>query len=79
MRIPYSDEFADIVDKLLIKAPSIRLGTVGDAGAILAHPWFTDTNAEHYIDIEKIKNRTEMPVVEEEFFSRNNLKYFNYK
>ena len=65
--------------KLLHKDPDSRLGSSDGAEELLAHPWFTNTDTDHYIDIAKVRNRTEQPVVQEDFFERSNLKYFNYK
>jgi len=43
-KIEYSNEFVDIVLKLLNKDRLQRLGTEGDAAEILSHPWFADLN-----------------------------------
>ena len=43
-KIDYSDEFVDLVLKLLDKEKKIRLGSNGDAEEILAHPFFKDLN-----------------------------------
>ena len=57
VRVPHSDEFADLVNRLLIKDPRDRLQ---GADEVLNHPWFTNESLEEaYIDIEKIKQRTE--------------------
>jgi hypothetical protein len=43
-KIDYSDEFVDLVLKLLDKEKKTRLGSNGDAEEILAHPFFKDLN-----------------------------------
>ena len=57
VRVPHSDEFADLVNKLLMKDPRDRpLG----ADQVLAHPWFTNESLEEaYIKVENIKLRIE--------------------
>lgn len=42
--LKYSDEFVDIIEKLLTKDPKKRLGTKGGIQEILSHPWFADIN-----------------------------------
>ena len=54
--VPHSDEFADLVNRLLKKDPQERLQ---GAEQVLNHSWFTNESLEAYIDIEKIKLRTE--------------------
>lgn len=51
-KISYSNELKDLVDKLLTKDPSERIGS---AEEILAHPWFKN------IDIEKLKEKKLKP------------------
>ena len=41
-KIQYSDEFMDIVMKLLAKDKTERLGFGGGAEEVLDHPWFKD-------------------------------------
>ena len=41
-RRPHSDEFEDIVNKLLNKDKIERIGAQGGATEILQHPWFAD-------------------------------------
>lgn len=43
-KIDYSDDLMDIINKLLDKNKSTRLGSQGDAKEILAHPFFKDLN-----------------------------------
>jgi len=38
----YSDEFQDIVCKLLNIDKSKRLGSINDVHEVLEHPWFAD-------------------------------------
>jgi len=40
--LEYSNEFVDIVEKLLEKGHKQRLGSKDDVHEILAHPWFAD-------------------------------------
>ena len=77
VRIKHSDDCADIIRRLLTKDPDYRLGSTGGAAEVLYHPWFTDENADHYIDIERIKDRTEQPMLDNAFFKESNLSYFN--
>ena len=51
-QIEYSDEFVDIVLKLLKKDRTQRLGAKGDAGEILAHPWFEDIDVKRLLYFE---------------------------
>jgi hypothetical protein len=43
-KIDYSDEFVDLVLKLLNKEKNQRLGSHGDCDEILAHPFFNGLN-----------------------------------
>ena len=61
VRVPHSDLFCDIVNKLLTKEPTERLGYLGGATEVLNHEWFTNTEEECYIDIEEVKNRRVRP------------------
>ena len=45
-KIDYSDEFMDVVLKLLDKNKSTRLGSSGDYREILAHPFFSSIDEE---------------------------------
>ena len=45
-KIEYSDEFVDVVLKLLNKDMGQRLGSKGDIDEILAHPFFSDINKD---------------------------------
>ena len=77
VRVPHSDEFADLVNRLLDKDPVTRLQ---GAEQVLNHPWFTNENLkEAYIDIERIKNKVEKPVAPESFFEYNNMNLFSIK
>ena len=44
--LDYSDNFVDIVEQLLNKTHSKRLGTTNDVLEILAHPWFADIDVK---------------------------------
>ena len=73
MRIPHTNAFADLVQKLLMKDPRDRLGG-SDSGAddILAHEWFED------ISKEDLLSKSLEPVAPESFFRQaKSLKYFN--
>lgn len=54
-KIDYSDEFVDIVLKLLDKNKQSRLGTATDFQEIIDHPFFAD------IDKEKLLKREWAP------------------
>ena len=54
-KIDYSDEFVDIVLKLLDKNKQSRLGSEADFQEIIDHPWFAE------IDKEALMNRTWTP------------------
>ena len=45
----------------------------------MAHPWFSDTQSEHYIDAQRVLTRQEPPDLLEEFFEDSSLKFFKYK
>ena len=45
-KIEYSDEFVDIVLKLLNKDKDQRLGSKGDFEEIIAHPFFKDIDKD---------------------------------
>ena len=47
--LDYSQEFVDIVEKLLDKNQKTRLGSEGGVKEVLQHPWFAD------IDIKKVE------------------------
>lgn len=49
-KIDYSDEFVDLVLKLLDKEKKTRLGSNGDAEEILAHPFFKDLNIQEILE-----------------------------
>ena len=84
VRIKHSTQFADIVNQLLEKVPSQRLGTNGGANAILEHPWFTDETAYHYISVEDVRSQNKRvppkDYLPEGFFNvRNDMQYFGSK
>ena len=41
-KVDYSDEFVDIIEKLLDKDQKTRLGSKNGVHEILDHPWFKD-------------------------------------
>lgn len=43
-KIYMTDECKDFIGKLLIKDPTMRLGTKGGLDEILAHPWLASLN-----------------------------------
>jgi len=45
-KIDYSDEFVDLVLKLLNKDKNERLGSKGDSQEILGHPFFASLNLD---------------------------------
>jgi serum/glucocorticoid-regulated kinase 2 len=56
-KIDYSEEFVDVVMRLLDKDKKTRLGSNGDFNEIMAHPFFSS------IDINKLMNETmEVPL-----------------
>ncbi len=49
-KIDYSDEFVDLVLKLLNKEKADRLGSKGDADEILSHPFFASLDLEAVLE-----------------------------
>ena len=49
-KIEYSDEFVDLVLKLLNKEKGQRLGSNGDVDEIMAHPFFASLNIKDLLD-----------------------------
>jgi protein-serine/threonine kinase len=49
-KIEYSDEFVDLVLKLLNKEKAERLGSKGDVDEILAHPFFASLNIKSLLE-----------------------------
>jgi serine/threonine protein kinase len=39
-KVKISDEAKDFINKLLCREAKKRLGSVGEAAEVLAHPWF---------------------------------------
>lgn len=62
-KIEYSEDFVDIVLKLLNKDREQRLGSTGDAKEILAHPWFSSLN------LEELEEGTMVPPLKMDFSS----------
>merc|ERR1711935_369575 len=71
--LDYSDEFVDIVEKLLSKNQANRLGSLNDVHEILEHPWFADLNIE---DLEA--QRIEPPLKPDVSKNTPDMKYFNF-
>ena len=75
-KIDYSDEFVDIVLKLLDKNKQSRLGTATDFQEIIDHPFFAD------IDKEKLLKREWAPPLKIQMEMNENgfdQKFFNAK
>ena len=73
-RRPHSDQFEDIVLKLLTKDKDARLGAQGGVQEILAHEWFQD------IDREALENKTITPeYIPEPFSVETSAKFFDMK
>ena len=49
-KIEYSDDFVDLVLKLLNKEKKDRLGSNGDVDEILAHPFFASLDIPSLLD-----------------------------
>lgn len=49
-KIEYSDEFVDLVLKLLNKEKADRLGSKGDVDEVLAHPFFSSLNIKSVLE-----------------------------
>lgn len=72
--LDYTDEFVDIVEKLLTKNPAQRLGTKEDVHEVLSHPWFKDLDI-HALESQKI----EPPLRPDIKKNAVDFKYFNLK
>jgi serine/threonine protein kinase len=72
--LDYSDDFVDIVEKLLNKNPVQRLGAKEDVREVLDHPWFKDVDVK---GIEAMK--VEPPLKPELSDEHVDFKYFNLK
>ena len=48
--IEYSDEFVDLIGRLLEKDPQKRLGSKNDYQEILSHPWFEGVDHQKLLD-----------------------------
>ena len=70
-----SDDFKDIIRKLLDKDINKRLGSKNGVHEILSHPWFKD------VDIKGIENQSVEPPLKPEPQDNNamDFKYFNHK
>lgn len=72
--LDYSDEFVDIVEKLLHKNQKQRLGNENDVHEILSHPWFAD------LDIKKLEaQKIDPPLKPDVKKGQVDFKYFNLK
>jgi serine/threonine protein kinase len=72
--LDYSDDFVDIVEKLLNKNSSKRLGSKNDVHEILDHPWFKD------LDISALEAQKITPPLKPDLKEGTvDFKYFNLK
>lgn len=74
-KIEFSDEFVSLVEGLLDKDKSTRLGSKGGATEILAHPFFASIDAAKLA--EKDFKPPFIPEIEGKFGEEDFLKYFN--
>lgn len=75
-KIDYSDEFVDIVMKLLVKEKKDRLGSKNDFKEILEHPWFSD------LDMDAVLEQTMKPPLQVDFNlgdGKFDARFFNSK
>lgn len=75
-KIDYSDDFVDIVMKLLNKEKKERLGSKGDSLEIFEHPWFAD------LDITAVMEQTMKPPLQVDFNvgeGKFDTRFFNSK
>jgi len=72
--LDYSDEFVDIIEKLLSKNPTNRLGAQNDVHEVLSHPWFADLNIAD-LEAQKIPPPLKPDVKQ----GQVDFKYFNLK
>jgi serine/threonine protein kinase len=75
-KIDYSDEFVDIVMKLLVKEKKDRLGSKNDFREILEHPWFSD------LDMDAVLEQTMKPPLQVDFNlgdGKFDARFFNSK
>ena len=83
VRIDHSDHFADIVNAFLTKEPDERLGSDGGANEIFEHAWFRNRDTEedkaNYIDIEDVLQRRMRAPIDDSFYERNSMTFFNAK
>jgi serine/threonine protein kinase len=63
-KIDYSDDFCDIVNKLLNKDKSGRLGANGDIDEIMEHPYFSNLNRAELL--EKVLTPPYIPEINED-------------
>jgi serine/threonine protein kinase len=72
--LEYSDEFVDIVQKLLDKNPNQRLGAKDDVMEVLNHPWFSDVNVKN-IEAQKVTPPLKPDLSKDQV----DFKYFNLR
>jgi len=72
--LDYSDEFVDIVEKLLNKNQAQRLGTARGVREVLEHPWFAD------LKVTDVENQKVTPPLKPDVKDGQiDFKYFNLK
>jgi|TARA_B110000285_G_C14958502_1_gene530431 serine/threonine protein kinase len=72
-KIDYSEDFVDVVMRLLDKDKKTRLGSNGDADEIMKHPFFASIN------INKLMNETIDVPLKQDFTANQNKEGFNAK
>jgi len=73
-KIEYSDQFVDVVLKLLCKDKTKWLGAVNDIDEIMAHPYFATLN------VEELKKKTLTPPYLPEISAKDHIgTYFKMK
>lgn len=73
-KIDYSNEIEDLINKLLTKDKTKRLGYQGDGEEVLSHPFFAD------LDIQRLYlQELEAPFKPEISTDHLDVKYFNAK
>lgn len=75
-KIEYSEEFVDLVLRLLHKEKDKRLGTQGDVKEVLEHPFFASLN------LDAVLNKTMEPPLKINLDEKNgavDTRYFNSK
>ena len=70
--MPHSNDFRDLVIKLLEKDPRDRIGHQRGVDQILEHEWFADCILQDFLD-----KRIKAEVPDDFFDDIRSLKYFN--